>query len=136
MLKNRPPTTKNPKAIGRSLSRWLRSNGSRDDVERCSEAAKAQIPHPKLPYFGSSDPISSNIVTYSKDTPRIRNFIAGLTRAQGKSTVPEPTKLDQTIGEFPYALTQTSLNETGLDRKTRSAFGQFSALVPLLFPEN
>lgn len=110
--------------------------GAEDDVQRCREAATAQISHAKLPYFGSSDPISANIVTYSKDTSRIRNFIFGLTRAEGKSTVPDPAKLDQAIDQFPYALTQTSLNETGLDRKTRSAFGQFSALVPLLFPEN
>lgn len=110
--------------------------GVEDDVQRCSEAAKAQNGHAKLSYFGSSDPISASIVTYSKDSARLRNFIAGLARAQGKFTEPEPATLDQTINQFPYALTQTSLNETGLDRKTRSAFGQFSALVPLLFPEN
>ena len=110
--------------------------GADEDVQRCSEAATAQISRAKLSYFGSSDPISANIVTYSKDASRIRNFIYGLARAEGKSTVPDPGKLDQAIDQFPYALTQTSLNETGLDRKTRSAFGQFSALVPLLFPEN
>ena len=110
--------------------------GAEEDVQRCSEAAKAQSSDAKLSYFGSSDPISANIMTYSKDTSRIRNFIAGLVRAQGKSTVSDPTKWEQTIGQFPYAMTQTSLGETGLDRKTRSAFGQFSALVPLLFPEN
>ena len=110
--------------------------GAEDDIQRCREAAKAQSSNVKLPYFRSSDPIAANIVTYSKDTPRIRNFIAGLNRAQGRFTVPDPTTLDQTIDQFPYAITQTSLSETGLNRKTRSAFGQFSALVPLLFPEN
>ena len=111
--------------------------GSDEDVQRCAQApAEGDINQtPKLRYFGSSDPIKANIVTYTKDAQRIRKFVAALARAQGVAKLADANKLNQTVEQLPYSITGTSMVEQGLDRKTRSAFGQFGAIVPLLFPD-
>jgi hypothetical protein len=102
--------------------------GSADDVQRCLQASHAQ----KLKHFGS-DPTSA-IVTYSDDSQRVADFISAAARAQNTTPkINDVSALQQTV-QLPYAVTETSLSEFGLDRRTRSPLGQFSALVPLLFP--
>jgi hypothetical protein len=102
--------------------------GSADDVQHCLQASHAQ----KLKHFGS-DPTSA-IVTYSDDSQRVADFISALARAQNTTPkINDVSALQQTV-QLPYAVTETSLSEFGLDRRTRSPLGQFSALVPLLFP--
>lgn len=109
--------------------------GSEEDVQRCAQFSAAATTSAKLHSFGSADSITANIVTYTKDAQRIRKFISALTRAQGGATSTDANKLNQTIEQMPYSTTATFMGEQGLDRRTRSAFGQFGALVPLLFPD-
>lgn len=108
--------------------------GSPEDVRRCAQfpAGNSRATPSQLMHF-RSDP-TSNITTYTNDEQRVVNFISALVRAQGKSSkVSEATELNQEI-RVPYSITETSLSDLGLNRRTRSAFGQFSALVPMLFP--
>ncbi len=79
---------------------------------------------------------SANIVTYSEDVERVRSFLLATARAQGKQQAPETDELRNELENLPYAATETTLVNSGIVRKTRSAFGQFSTLIPLLFPDN
>ncbi len=105
--------------------------GTESDVQRCLQAASGQR-RADLKYLGREP--TSSIVTYSKDSERVANFIAAIARAQNTAAkVNDGTALEQQL-QIPYSVTETSLTEFGLNRRTRSAFGQFGALVPLLFP--
>lgn len=126
------PATQAPDDEQRKLTVQYQSGyvllGSADDVQRCAQAATAQ----KLKHFGS-DP-TSPIVTYSDDSQRVADFISAVARAQNSTPkINDLAALQQSV-QLPYAVTETSLSEFGLDRRTRSPLGQFSALVPLLFP--
>lgn len=102
--------------------------GSAADVQRCLQASNEQ----KLKHFGS-DPTSA-IVTYSDDSQRVADFISAVSRTQNTTPkINDVITLQQTV-QLPYSVTETSLSEFGLVRRTRSPLGQFSALVPLLFP--
>ena len=104
--------------------------GSADDVQSCLQATNEQ----KLKHFGSEP--SSTIVTYSDDSARVADFISALARAQNTTAKLDGNpQLNQAL-QLPFAVTETSLSDSGLERRTRSPFGQFSALVPLLFPAN
>lgn len=79
---------------------------------------------------------SACIVTYTKDTERILTFARTIARASGSSaTLSNSTDLRRKIEQLPYATTETTVTDQGFERRTRSALGQFSSLVPLLFPE-
>ena len=102
--------------------------GSPEDVQRCAQAKSDQ----QLKHFGG-DP-SSPIVTYSDDSQRVADFISAVARAQNTTPkINDVSALHQNI-QLRFAMTETSLSEVGLARRTRSPLGQFSALVPLLFP--
>ena len=104
--------------------------GSADDVQTCLHATSEE----KLKHFGSEP--TATIVTYSDDSQRVADFISAIARAQNTTTKVNGEAQMRLVLQLPYAVTETSLSESGLDRRTRSPFGQFSALVPLLFPPN
>ena len=83
--------------------------------------------------FFVSTPTSSNVVTYTNDGERIHNFFSTLLAANKR---PESSEgLEAAIATLPYSSTETTLNERGIERTTRSPLGQFSTLLPLLFPQ-
>jgi hypothetical protein len=79
---------------------------------------------------------SASVVTYSRESDQVTKFVQAISRA-GSSASPlgESTELARKIEQLPYAATETTLGDQGLERITRSSFGQFATLVPLLFPE-
>jgi hypothetical protein len=77
------------------------------------------------------------IVTYANDEARLLNFISTLLMIQGRRlSSDELTQLQNTVGRGSFAETETRLSSAGIERKTRSAFGQFSTFVALLRPDN
>ena len=75
------------------------------------------------------------IVTYANDEARLTSFISTLLMLQGRNLSSEELgKLQGTFGNSSFAETETRLTAAGIERKTRSAFGQFSTLVSLLQP--
>jgi hypothetical protein len=75
------------------------------------------------------------IVTYANDEARLTSFISTLLLLQGRSLSSEELgKLQSTVANSSFAQTETRLNAAGIERKTRSAFGQFSTLIALLRP--
>ena len=115
--------------------------GSPEDVRRClagrgthntltsSSTRLAVLTH----YL--ERPGSSNIVTYAKDTERVRALFTTLTTIRGSRSSASLAEVDRIINDLPYATTETSLQEDGFERRTRSPFGQFGFLVSLLAPE-
>ena len=72
-----------------------------------------------------------HVVTYTNDAERVRGCMTAVMRAYHRKISPE---LDAQFNKLPYAVTQTTLTQPGLTRITRSPLGQFSALIPLLVP--
>jgi hypothetical protein len=89
----------------------------------------------KLEHFlGRSN--SASVVTYTRESDRVVKFIQAISRASGGTgAARESTELSRKIEQLPYSATETKLGDQGFERITRSSFGQFATLVPLLFPE-
>jgi hypothetical protein len=87
----------------------------------------------RMTYFLSST-ASGNVVTFTNDGDRVRNFVSAIISAKD-GTTQTPELLEEAIATLPYSSTETTLGERGIERITRSPLGQFSTLVPLLFPQ-
>jgi len=80
---------------------------------------------------------SAAIVTYANDELRLRNFILTLLMLQGRRlNAEEVANLNKSVRDYSFSSTETRLGVDGIERKTRSAFGQFSTFVSLLRPES
>ena len=76
---------------------------------------------------------SAPIVTYSNDEARINNFISTFVALQGRRlSNDEVANLQNTLRRFGFSSTETRLNAFGIERTTRSSFGQFGTFISLL----
>ena len=76
---------------------------------------------------------SAPIVTYANDEARLNNFILTLLGLQGRRlSDAEMAQLQNILQRHGYASTETRLSASGIERTTRSAFGQFGTFVSLL----
>jgi hypothetical protein len=76
---------------------------------------------------------SAPIVTFSNDEARVNNFITTLLKLQGRQlSEDEAAGLQSTLQHSSFSATETRLNAYGIERTTRSAFGQFGTFVSLL----
>jgi hypothetical protein len=81
----------------------------------------------------SASKSSATIVTYANDEARLNNFINALLALQGRQLSPgELTELQSIFRRSCFSATETRLHATGIERTTRSAFGQFGTFVSLL----
>lgn len=79
---------------------------------------------------------SAPIVTYANDEARLNNFILTLLGLQGRRlSDAELAQLQNILQRHGYASTETRLGASGIERTTRSAFGQFGTFVSLLQTE-
>jgi hypothetical protein len=84
----------------------------------------------------STQQTTAPIVTYANDEIRVNNFVSTLLQLQGrKLSNQELANLQNTLRRSVSA-TETRLNAFGIERTTRSAFGQFSTVVSLLQPDS
>ena len=76
---------------------------------------------------------SAAILTYANDELRLRNFISTLLMLQGRRlSAEEIAGLNNSLRDYSFSSTETRLGSGGIERKTRSAFGQFSTFVSML----
>ena len=113
--------------------------GSSSDVRRYSElsentATLMSADNLRRMTSFSSLPATANIVTYANDGDRVRSFMAAVITAKGRSTA-SSEQFEAAIATLPYSITETTLGDRGIERTTRSPLGQFSTLLPLLFPQ-
>lgn len=81
----------------------------------------------------SSQESSAAIVTYANDELRLRNFISTLLMLQGRRlTTEEMAGLQNDMRDYTFSSTETRLGSAGIERRTQSAFGQFSTFISLL----
>ena len=72
-------------------------------------------------------------VPLTYDEARLNNFIATLLQLQGrKLTADELEGLRKVVRTAGFSATETKLNAFGIERVTRSAFGQFGTFASLL----
>jgi hypothetical protein len=114
--------------------------GQFQDVSRCIEWQKStgQQAHERLTQLTRFTPFppEASITSYVNDYDRIRTFVLALNQARRRKNDPvQNAKLDQALQELPYATTETNFGDQGLERRTRSCFGQFSSVLPFIFPE-
>jgi hypothetical protein len=81
----------------------------------------------------SANESSATIVTYANDEARVGNFITALLTLQGRElSVGERAGLQDILKRSGFSSTETRLNQQGIERTTRSAFGQFGTFISLL----
>ena len=110
--------------------------GPEPDLRTClSEAQNAALQSDlkRLDEF-VRDSSSAGVATATQDDDRVLNFFEALRRMNGSGTPADAEQLSRKLDSLPYSVTQTSLGEHGLERRTQSSFGQFGSLLPLLFP--
>jgi hypothetical protein len=88
----------------------------------------------KLEYFLNRSN-SANVVTFTRDSDGVMEFVQAISRAGGAPSPVQSSELSLKIEQLPYSATETTLSDHGLVRITRSSFGQFATLLPLVFPE-
>ncbi len=77
------------------------------------------------------------ITTYAADAQRVNGFIATLAALRGTPLSAEQrAKLNAETEGSVYSITETSLTPIGIERRTRSPFGQVSTLASLLQTES
>jgi len=81
----------------------------------------------------SAQDSSAPILTVANDELRLTNFISTLLMLQGRQlSAEEIGRLHDTLRDYTFSSTETRLGPAGIERKTRSAFGQFSTFTSLL----
>ena len=110
--------------------------GKTENMRAGLEALRRDAADNKKELRQSAQQSSAPIVTYTNDEARLNNFISTLLMLQGRQlSTDEVAKLQDTLRRGGFASTETRLNAFGIERTTRSAFGQFSTIVGLLQPD-
>ena len=75
----------------------------------------------------------SAVLTYANDEARLTSFITIMALLKGKRLSGEDVNaLRRAVGTSSFSATETNLNSLGIERTTRSAFGQFSTILSLV----
>jgi len=75
---------------------------------------------------------SATIVTYTSERLGLASLIGTLSLINGKTlTEKELADIQQRLQQTSFSSTESTLNPTGIERKTVSAFGQFGTLISL-----
>jgi hypothetical protein len=113
--------------------------GQTENIRSCLvelRKGQAALPDDKKKVQDAARANTAAIVTYANDEARLSSFISTLLMLQGRSLSSEELgKLRGTFGDSSFAETETRLSAAGIERKTRSAFGQFSTVISLLQSE-
>jgi len=95
-----------------------------------TQSATSGLPT-RLQQLGKHD--DAAIASYANDAARVNSFISAIASLRGLALSPQQSeKLKATTEDSAISITETSLNSTGIERKTRSAFGQISTLLSLV----
>ena len=78
---------------------------------------------------------AANAVTYTDDTAAARTFIKALAAQRGIGTgAPGDAALAPALAALAYAVSETTFIDGGIERRTRSSFGQFGTLAAQFTP--
>jgi hypothetical protein len=107
--------------------------GTPDDIDgylnaRDGNKTPGDDVYKKLTFYSSGD--AASITTYASDQERLRAFASSFI-SPGVTNVDQ---LDQAISGLPYSVTETTLDDQGISRVTRSPLGQFASILSLVVP--
>jgi hypothetical protein len=86
----------------------------------------------QISYF--ADPNNaSQVITYANDTERVGSFLFAMLKSSDMNAS-NTSQVEAEIAALPYAVTETTLSDSGINRITRSPLGQFSTLISLFMP--
>lgn len=74
---------------------------------------------------------NASIRTYANDEQRVQNFMEVIGSLK-KGETPQVRLVQDKTKNWSFSSTESTLTSNGIERKTRSAFGQFSSLLSLL----
>jgi hypothetical protein len=109
--------------------------GGTEEVRRCLLERAASRTLGAVSAFqqvsgASSANDAASVITYTNDYEPSRRFISFLGRQSGvRNSPPDASAVQRSLSALPYALSETRLVEGGFEKKTRSAFGQFGAML-------
>ncbi|HET8783463.1 MAG TPA: hypothetical protein VFM63_13650 [Pyrinomonadaceae bacterium] len=107
--------------------------GRTENMQPCLAALRRSAANSEDKIKQASQESSAAIVTYANDEMRLRNFISTLLMLQGRRlSAEEIAGLNNSLRDYSFSSTETRLGSGGIERKTRSAFGQFSTFVSML----
>jgi hypothetical protein len=111
--------------------------GKTENVRASLAAIKQGVDADPKTYYNyltqSSNEKPGVIMTFTNDEDRVNNFISTLVQLQGRKLSPQELEsLHNVVRTAGIAATETKLNAFGIERRTRSAFGQFSTVTSLL----
>lgn len=79
---------------------------------------------------------SVDSATYTDEREAARDFVAAFIQAPARrASFRTDQAIAQRLGQIPYAVTLTRFTDDGLERTTRSAFGQFGLIASQLTPQ-
>jgi hypothetical protein len=107
--------------------------GKTDNLQSCLAALRRSQAVQDAKLKQSAQDSSAPILTVANDELRLTNFISTLLMLQGRRlSAEEIADLQKSLRDYTFSSTETRLSSAGIERKTRSAFGQFSTFVSLL----
>jgi hypothetical protein len=110
--------------------------GKTENVQSSLEALKANADADPKKYLVHAPEQSAPILTIANDEARLNTFIATLLRLQGRQlSSDELASVRNAVRDDGVSTSATKLTTFGIERTTRSAFGQFSTFISLLQPD-
>jgi len=107
--------------------------GRTENMQSCLSALRQSAAMNSGKMQQESQENSAPILTYANDELRLKNFISTLMMLQGRRlSAEEIADLQKSLRDYSFSSTETRLGSSGIERKTHSAFGQFSTFVSLL----
>ena len=108
--------------------------GQTQNMQSCLEALRrSEAMNAASKIKQESQESSAAILTYANDELRLRSFISTLMMLQGRRlSAEELAKLQNSVRDYTFSSTETRLGSASIERKTHSAFGQFSTFVSML----
>lgn len=110
--------------------------GKTDSVQSCLDSlnrSQAVTNDPNSILRSAASENSAAVVTFSNDEARLNSFMTMLLSLEKKRlTAEQDSELQKRLRKVAYSVTETRLNDGGIERRTHSNFGQFSTLMSLL----
>jgi hypothetical protein len=109
--------------------------GGVEEVRRCLQERNAKRTLGSVNPFqqasrltSTNDPANAN--TYTMDYDSARRFVSFLGKQKGlRNSPPDAAALQRSLSSLPFTISETRLVEGGFEKKTRSSFGQFGAMI-------
>jgi hypothetical protein len=108
--------------------------GKSESVRSWVEIMRSQRPSEEPVWFQRLQQSDSAITfTYANDAARVRSFVATMTTLRGSTLSTEQmSKVIEATRSSSFSITESKLTSSGIERTTRSPFGQISTLFSLL----